>query len=200
MGRQYAETTSSCHSVAPNGRPSLQALYAGRSAHVPTRRRWVKKPLGVRRLAPVSSNVPELGITVDCTDATAVAAFWCRALGYLEAPPPIGWSDWPSFLRDHDVPEDEWGDGASIVPAAGDGPRISFLKVPEPKAVKNRIHLDVKVSGGRHIDQALRERRIREKVAELVEHGATVAREDFLQECLDHVVLLDPEGNEFCVV
>lgn len=148
----------------------------------------------------MNTNAPELGITMDCTDASAVAAFWCRALGYVEAPPPTGWGDWPSFLRDHDVPEDEWGDGASIVPAAGAGPRISFLKVPEPKTVKNRIHLDVRISGGRHVDQAVREHRIREKVAELVEHGATVSREDHVGDRLDHVVLLDLEGNEFCVV
>ena len=141
-----------------------------------------------------------LGITVDCFDAQVVAAFWCRALGYVEAPPPKGWSDWPSFLRDHDVPEEEWGDGAAITPASGEGPTISFLKVPESKAVKNRIHLDVKVSGGRHVDQALRESRIREKEADLVAHGARRQREDRMDGHLDHLVMEDPEGNEFCIV
>ncbi|CAN7298017.1 VOC family protein [Knoellia sp. LjRoot47] len=144
---------------------------------------------------------PELGITFDCHDAQVVAAFWCRALGWVESPPPQGWDDWPSFLTDHGVPEDEWGDGAAIRPTTGDGPSISFLKVPEAKTVKNRMHLDVKVSGGRHVDQELRETRIRAKEADLVAHGARSLREDVGEDGrLDHVVMADPEGNEFCVV
>lgn len=143
---------------------------------------------------------PELGITVDCTDAPALARFWCHALGYAEAPPPRGWSDWPSFLRDHDVPEDEWGDGATIRPGSGTGPSISFLRVPEPKTAKNRVHLDVRVSGGRDVDQPLRERRIRAMEADLVARGARRQREDRVDGRLDHVVMEDPEGNEFCIV
>ena len=143
---------------------------------------------------------PVLGISVDCGDAPRMAQFWCHALGYVEAPPPQGWSDWPSFLRDYDIPEEEWGDGASIRPASGDGPSISFLKVPEGKTVKNRIHLDLKVSGGRDVDQALRESRIRATEADLVARGATREREDLVDGRLDHVVMRDPEGNEFCIV
>jgi hypothetical protein len=143
---------------------------------------------------------PVLGITVDCHDAQLVAEFWRHALGYVMSPPPAGWSDWPSFLRDYEVPEDEWGDGASIRPASGDGPSISFLKVPEGKTVKNRVHLDLKVSGGRDVDQALRESRIRATEADLVARGATREREDLVDGRLDHVVMRDPEGNEFCIV
>lgn len=143
---------------------------------------------------------PVLGITVDCSDAQLMAAFWCRALGYVDAPPPAGWSDWESFLRDHDVPEEEWGDGATIRPESGDGPSISFLKVPEAKTVKNRVHLDVKVSGGRDVDQDLREARIRAAEADLVTHGARRQREDRVDGRLDHLVMEDPEGNDFCVV
>lgn len=143
---------------------------------------------------------PLLGITVDCHDAQVVSAFWRHALGYVEAPPPSGWSDWASFLTDHGVPESEWGDGATIRPASGDGPSISFLKVPEAKVVKNRVHLDVKVSGGRDVDQALREARIRAAEADLVAHGARRQREDRLDDHLDHFVMEDPEGNEFCIV
>lgn len=146
------------------------------------------------------SDAPGLGITVDCVDARVVSAFWRHALGYVEAPPPEGWDDWPSFLTDHEVPEEEWGDGATIRPASGEGPSISFLKVPEPKRVKNRVHLDVKVSGGRHVDQAVREERIRATEADLVAHGATKQHEDVVDGHLDHLVMTDPEGNEFCVV
>ncbi|KGN41524.1 VOC family protein [Knoellia aerolata] len=143
---------------------------------------------------------PELGITIDCTDARVVADFWAHALGWVQAPPPPGWSDWPSFLRDHEVPEEEWGDGASICPRSGGGPRISFLKVPEPKTVKNRLHLDVRVSGGRAVEQSLREQRIRATEADLVARGARLQREDRFDGHLDHLVMEDPEGNEFCIV
>lgn len=142
----------------------------------------------------------ELGITVDCADAPALARFWCHALDYVEAPPPHGWSDWPGFLSDHDVPQEEWGDGATIRPRSGAGPSISFLKVPEPRTVKNRVHLDVRVSGGRDVDQQLREQRIHAKEAELVERGARRQREDRVDGRLDHLVMEDPEGNEFCLV
>jgi Glyoxalase-like domain len=46
---------------------------------------------------------------------------------------------------------------------------------------------------------AIRERLIRAKVPELVACGGTVVREEYDDEILDHVVMLDPEGNEFCV-
>ena len=97
------------------------------------------------------------------------------------------------------MPRDEWDDGASIVDPDGVGPGISFLKVPEPKTAKNRLHLDLKVSGGRDVDQEVRRSRIMAKVDEVVAAGATIQAEIAVGELLDHVVLLDPEGNEFCV-
>jgi len=45
----------------------------------------------------------------------------------------------------------------------------------------------------------LRENLIRAKVAELTAAGATAVREEYYEEDLGHVVMLDPEGNEFCV-
>jgi hypothetical protein len=51
-------------------------------------------------------------------------------------------ADWTSDVGRRD-------DGAALEDPDGVGPRISFLKVPEPKAVKNRVHLDVQVGGGR---------------------------------------------------
>jgi catechol 2,3-dioxygenase-like lactoylglutathione lyase family enzyme len=142
----------------------------------------------------------EIGLTFDCTDAPALARFWCRALGYVEATPPEGWDTWEAFLIDQGVPEDEWGDGAAIRDPAGVRPTISFLNVPEPKRAKNRLHLDVKISGGRHVDACQRTERIEAKVAELVSAGAVVQSRDTVHDRLDHVVMLDPEGNEFCVV
>jgi len=140
------------------------------------------------------------GITVDCVDARAQARFWALALGYVEAPPPQGWSTWEAFLTDYGVPEEEWNDGATLRPATGVGPSLGFLRVPEAKTVKNRVHLDVKVSGGRHVDHPLRVTRIRTKQAELTEAGATLLRENHVEGRLDGLVMLDPEGNEFCIV
>jgi catechol 2,3-dioxygenase-like lactoylglutathione lyase family enzyme len=141
-----------------------------------------------------------IALTLDCADPAAQAQFWATALGYVQSPPPRGWETWDAFLSDHDVPPEEWGDGAAICDATGSRPPISFLKVPEAKRAKNRLHLDLRVSGGRHIDQEERSQRIEAKVTELLAAGATVHARDVVQGRLDHVVMHDPEGNEFCVV
>lgn len=150
-------------------------------------------------VSPDATTEAVLGLTFDCVDAPALAAFWALALGYVEAPPPEGWATWDAFLTDQQVPQEEWDEGAEIQPTSGTGPTISFLKVPEPKVAKNRVHLDVKVSGGRHIEPSLRTARIRVKAAELIAAGATVQREDHVNGSLDHLVMADPEGNEFCI-
>ncbi|MET7396667.1 VOC family protein [Dactylosporangium sp. NPDC005572] len=139
-------------------------------------------------------------LTIDCTDAGRQAAFWCLALDYVPAAPPRGWDTWEAWLRHFDVPEDEWDDGATIEDPSGTRPRISFLKVPEPKTVKNRVHIDVQAGGGRDQPPAERWARVRAKADALVAAGATVVAEHSLDGLPDHVVLQDPEGNEFCVV
>ena len=90
-------------------------------------------------------------------------------------------------------------DCASIVDPAGVGPAIGFLRVPEGKAAKNRMHIDVRVAGEGPWDMAERAALIRAKVPQLVAAGATVVREEWYGDDLGHVVMLDPEGNEFCV-
>ena len=139
-------------------------------------------------------------LTVDCRDAAVVTAFWKEALGYVERPAPRGWDSWEQWLRDMHVPEEEWGDGGALTDPTGAQPDISFLRVPEGKTVKNRLHLDLQVSGGRDVDQALRVERIRRHVDRLVAAGARVLAEHHDGDRLDHVVLADPEGNELCVV
>jgi Glyoxalase-like domain len=117
----------------------------------------------------------------DAADPHRIAAFWAQALGYVPEP---GYDD---------------PDGASIVDPDGTGPAIGFLRVPEGKTAKNRMHIDVRVAGEAPWDPAVRERLIHATVAELVAAGATSVRTEYYGAEFGHVVMLDPEGNEFCV-
>jgi hypothetical protein len=140
-------------------------------------------------------------LTVDCADPAALAAFWRSALGYVEAAPPAGFDNWTQWFIELGVPEHERNDGAAIEDPDGLRPRISFLKVPEGKAAKNRLHLDLQVGGGRAEPWDARWARVTTAVEKLRGHGATVVREVTLDDGRpDHVMMADPEGNEFCVV
>src|SRR5262245_53825417 len=117
----------------------------------------------------------------DAADPHRIAAFWALALGYVTEP-------------GYDEP-----DGASIIDPDGKGPAIGFLRVPEAKTAKNRMHIDIRVAGEPPWDMAEREQLIRRRSAALVEAGATTVREEIDGEYLSHIVMVDPEGNEFCV-
>src|ERR1700722_13436263 len=135
-------------------------------------------------------------LTIDCAHPARLAEFWALALGYVPAPPPSGFASWPEWMGPHGVPG--WGDGAYLVAPAGIAPSLSFLKVPEAKVVKNRVHLDVQVGGGRDVTPwETRWPRVLEAVGRLTAAGATVLREDADRGRPDHVVMADPEGNEF---
>lgn len=98
------------------------------------------------------------------------------------------------------MPESEWNDGAYLADPAGQLPNMSLLRVPESKVTKNRLHLDLQVSGGRSAPQSDRVARITATVERLQQAGATVVKHYYVEDRLDHVMLADPEGNEFCVV
>jgi len=117
----------------------------------------------------------------DAADPQALASFWAFALGYVKE---------PGF----DEP-----DNASIIDPEGRGPAIGFLQVPEGKTAKNRMHIDIRVAGEGPWDMAEREQLIRAGVRELQAVGARIVREEFYGQVLGHVVMQDPEGNEFCV-
>ena len=119
-------------------------------------------------------------IGADAADPPRLARFWALALGYV-------------IEEGFDEP-----DNTSIVDPEGRLPAIGFQKVPEPKTSKNRFHVDLRVAHGLGPDVD-REALVRSKVAELLAAGATEVREERYGPELGHVVMLDPEGNEFCV-
>jgi Glyoxalase-like domain len=138
-------------------------------------------------------------LTMDCAQPARLAKFWALALGYVEKP-PAGFGSWEEWFTHYGIPEEEWDEGAYLIDPDGMAPALSFLRVPESKVVKNRLHLDVQVGGGRDTPWEERWPRVMEAVERLTAAGATVLREHELQGRPDHVVMADPEGNEFCLV
>ncbi|MFH8366305.1 VOC family protein [Streptomyces sp. NPDC018031] len=145
----------------------------------------------------------EWKLVVDASDPHPQAAFWAAALGYVvednsaliesllghgaigaEAVTGAGgrraWRDLAAVRH----PDDPF-DGHS---GTGLGRRLLFQRVPEPKAAKNRLHIDVRAAPGERDAE----------VARMVELGATVVRRA-KEPAGEWVVLADPEGNEFCV-
>ncbi len=139
-------------------------------------------------------------VTIDCAQPGKLAEFWALALGYVAKPPPTGFANWEDWFAHHGVPESEWDDGAYLSDPDGVAPSLSFLKVPESKVAKNRVHLDVQVGGGRETPWEVRWPRVVAAVERLTAAGATVVLEDVLDGKPDHMVMADPEGNEFCVI
>jgi hypothetical protein len=146
---------------------------------------------------------PKIQIAIDCTDPEPLVRFWATALHYVPESPPDGSDSWLAYWRAMGVPEDELVgvDGPeSVVDPDGVGPRLWFQVVPESKTIKNRLHLDLTVSGGRSVPKPIRQERVDAEVERLVAAGATVQLVH-ADPGIDHyaVTLTDPAGNEFCV-
>jgi Glyoxalase-like domain len=130
----------------------------------------------------------EIQITFDAAGPRALAEFWCDVLGYVEEPPPPGFDTWDAALEAFGIDRSDPDRAFAIVDPEGLGPRVFFLKVPEGKTAKNRVHLDVRVARDEQ----------RRRADELVATGATFVAE--FDEPEGHwITLLDPEGNEFCL-
>ena len=132
----------------------------------------------------------KLQVVFDCADPERVARFWAAALGYT-----LDW-EWDdeteAWLRSEGLPESEFGGRSAASAPGGDGPRLFFQRVPEAKAGKNRLHVDVKAPAG-ELDA---------EIERLVGLGASVSHRyegQFGPFHEVHFVLHDPEGNEFCV-
>jgi predicted enzyme related to lactoylglutathione lyase len=109
-------------------------------------------------------------VAIDCTDPVALAGFWAAVLG-TEI-------------------EGTGGEGPHYVDLKPTGgvPTLRFQRVPEPKATKNRLHLDLMAPD---IDAA---------AARVESLGARRTGESHSEYGFDWIVLEDPEGNEFCII
>jgi predicted enzyme related to lactoylglutathione lyase len=106
-------------------------------------------------------------LVIDSSDPARLAHFWAAALGY-------------------EITEEE--DDLVFIEGPDTGPSLAFVRVPEAKTVKNRLHIDL----------SPRDREQAEEVERIVALGARVV--DIGQGDVSWVVLADPEGNEFCVL
>jgi Glyoxalase-like domain len=120
-------------------------------------------------------------IVVDCHDPVALAAFWAAALDYQVVRTENGQVEIAPWER-------EPPDLADQVRQSPGVPTLVFVTVPETKAVKNRLHLDLRPVDGSH--EAELERLL----------GLGARRADVGQGRVPWVVLADPEGNEFCLL
>lgn len=142
----------------------------------------------------------EIQITFDCIDPDRLARFWAAALGYQLQPPPEGFESWDAALESFGVPPEQRNSRSAILPLEGSGPRIFFQRVPEPKAVKNRLHLDVRAAPGLQGDtrmtaleaEATRVQALGAARLYRVEPDPATMETGF-------ITMGDPEGNEFCL-
>jgi hypothetical protein len=140
-------------------------------------------------------------LTIDANDPARLSTFWAQALGYVPAPPAELEATWWAHYRGRLGGAAEFDD--RLFPPDGAGPALWFQEVPEEKAGKNRLHLDLYPTG--RDDSLAFDRRVEivdAKVDELVGLGARVQRrfhQDDPDDAYYFVVMQDPEGNEFCV-
>lgn len=109
-------------------------------------------------------------ITIDCADPYELGLFWSHVLG--------------SSLSDDDEP----GDPEALIDPGG-GPSLLFVRVPDRKMVKNRVHLDLQPT----------DRSRDAEVERLGSLGAIVTADHRRGDGQGWVTMTDPEGNEFCV-
>lgn len=143
------------------------------------------------------ADVRTVQVTFDCADPRAVGLFWNQALGYQVPPPPPGFESWEEL--DATLPADQQGSRWAAVDPSGVGPRLFFQRVPEPKRLKNRLHLDVRAAPGLQGDDRMAA--LEAECDRLMAIGATrISRTEPAPPMEGgFIVMGDPEGNEFCL-
>ncbi|MER7279169.1 VOC family protein [Dactylosporangium sp. NPDC000244] len=138
-------------------------------------------------------------IAIDCADPAALSAFWIEALGYKLQDPPPGFGSWEEALEAMGVPPSERNQASAILDPQGNGPRVFFQRVPEEKRVKNRVHLDVRAAPGLQGEERMAA--LEAEADRLAGLGAKrLARHEPRPPlAFGHIVMADPEGNEFCL-
>lgn len=141
----------------------------------------------------------DVQITFDAHDPGALATFWAEVIGYELQPPPPGFDSWDDALAAWGVPEEHRNDKSALVDPTGKGPRIFIQKVPEGKTAKNRMHFDVRAAPGLEGDERMAA--LEAECERLVGLGATRIERHEPEMPLSggHIVMQDPEGNEFCL-
>ncbi|WP_422739887.1 VOC family protein [Micromonospora sp. WMMD729] len=141
----------------------------------------------------------EVQITFDAADPSALATFWADTLGYELQGPPKGFDSWEAALDAMGVPPERRNDASAVVDPTGAGPRLFFQRVPEGKQAKNRVHLDVRAAPGLTGDDRMAA--LEAEADRLVGRGARrLARHEPAPPLgAGHIVMADPEGNEFCL-
>jgi hypothetical protein len=127
-------------------------------------------------------------VVFDCEDAAPLARFWAAALGWLVAPYD---RDELERLADKGIHDPEDDSSVMVEPPEDESPGLPvlfFTEVPEGKMGKNRVHLDV-VADETVDDEVIRLEGLGATLRNWSEDGGNV-----------WAVMLDPEGNEFCVM
>ena len=137
-------------------------------------------------------------VVFDCRDPAGLSKFYAEALLYKQQSPPNGFRSWDEALKAMGVPEEELNSASAIVDPEVKGPRIYFQQMDTPKFGKNRVHLDINASGGSRVPIQERKGQVRAAVERLLSLGAT-EQQEWEERGEYWVVMLDPEGNEFCV-
>jgi len=141
----------------------------------------------------------DVQFTFDCADPAKLSAFWAEALGYRLQDPPGGFESWDQALDAMGIPPEKRNDASAVVDPDGSGPRLFFQRVPEPKQVKNRVHLDVRAAPG--LEGDARMAALEAEAERLAALGAVRLQrhEPTSPFGAGHIVMADPEGNEFCL-
>jgi len=114
------------------------------------------------------AEIPQLGLVLDCHDPEASASFWADALGYVIV------GDVENYVL--------------LVPDGRPGPKLLLQRIPERKAGKNRMHVDIEVLDIKAVADRLEQQGARRNSAHAqAEHGSR------------WILMVDPEGNEFWV-